>query len=135
MTTRAPIAPEEALAWWRGALLRPEKSREGIPDEPRCGWFKRKLAKGGVFVPARIWLEQEIGEDGELLDDPKLLCEVNGQPAEPDDQWSYLAGNPISEAEFKYLTARGEWAERYAPRDFAANPREPIDHLLTAIQF
>lgn len=128
---RAPITEYEALAWWRDALA---EAPDAIPDEPRCGWFKRRLCKGGVFVPARIWLEQDIGEDGELLG-AEMRCEVNGEPADPFDQWSYLCGEPISEAEFKYLTARGEWAWRYAPNDPVARPREPIDHLSTPVMF
>ncbi len=123
---RAPLTDDEALAWWRAALLRPPMSREGIPDEPMPGFFKRRLAKGGVFVPARIWLEQDIGDDGELLG-AELRCEVNGEPADPFEQWSYVAGNPISQAEHAYLTARGQWAERYAPNDFVARPRERVD--------
>lgn len=123
---RAPITDDEALAWWRAALLRLPKSRDGIPDDPQCGWFKRKLAKGAVFVPARIWLEQEVDDAGELLG-AELCCEVNGETAEPFEQWSYVCGNPISQSEFEYLTARNRWAAWYAPGDPAANPRRPID--------
>jgi hypothetical protein len=128
---RAPIPDDVVLAWWRSALA---EAPDAIPDEPRAGFFKRKLVKGGVYVPARIWLEQEIGEDGELLG-AEFKCEVNGEPADPFDQWSYLCGEPISEAEFKYLTARGDWAWRYAPNDPAARPRERIDHLSSPVMF
>lgn len=124
---RAPMPDDVAFAWWRDALADPP---DAIADEPQAGYFKRRLAKGAVFVPARIWLEQDIGDDGELLG-VELRCEVNGEPADPFDAWSYLAGNPISEQEFRYLTARGAWAERYAPNDPVARPREPINHLTT----
>lgn len=127
---RAPIPPEDALAWWRGAVALPEYERRDtpIPDEPCPGFFQCKLVKGGIFVPARIWLEQDVGEDGELLG-AELRCEVNGEPADPFDKWSYLCGEPISEAQFNYLTARNRWAAWHAPHEPAANPRKPIDWL------
>lgn len=95
---------------------------------PQCGFFKRKLVKGGVMVPARIWLDQWIDEEtDELLCDETLQCEVNGQWADAWDQWAWLCGNPISEAEFRYLTARLDHAARYEPADAFADPRKPIN--------
>lgn len=127
--TRAPTPLDVSLAWWREALAIPEyeRRRTPIPDEPQAGYFQRRLVKGGIMVPCRIWLHQEVGPDGELLDDEVLRCEVNGEPADPDEAWSYLCSAPISEAEFKYLTARGAWAGHYAPNEAAAQPRRPID--------
>lgn len=130
--TRTPTPLSVSLAWWREALRR---LPEAIPDDPKPGFYQRRLVKGGVYVPCRIWLEQDVDEAGELLDEPRLLAEVNGEPAEPDDIWSYVAGNPITEQMFRYLVARREWSERYAPRDFVANPRTPIDHLSTPVLF
>ncbi|WP_119270893.1 hypothetical protein [Taklimakanibacter deserti] len=123
---RAPIPVDVALAWWREALAQPAYERVAIPDEPHPGFFQRKLVKGGPFVPARIWLEQDVGEDGELLG-AELRCEVNGEPADPFEAWSYLCGRPITEEYFNYLTARNRWAAWHAPHEAAANPRQPID--------
>lgn len=125
---RAPIPEEVALAWWREAVETPEYERRRTPiaDDPQCGFFKRKLVRGGVYVPARIWLDQDIDEAGELLG-VELRAEVNGDPVDPLDAWSYLAGNPITEAEFNYLKARGDWSAFYAPHEAAARPRQPID--------
>lgn len=127
MVTRTPTPLAVSLAWWREALDLPAYERVGIPDEPRAGFFQRRLVKGGPFVPARIWLHQDIGADGELLDDEVLRCEINGEPADPEEAWSYLCSAPISEERFRYLTARGEWSSFYAPTEAAANPRQPID--------
>jgi hypothetical protein len=130
---RAPIPDETAFAWWREALAIPEYERRSTPvaDEPQCGYFQRKLVKGGIMVPARMWLEQDIGDDGELLG-AELRCEVNGSPADPFDQWSHIAGNPISEGEFNYMVARRNWAAWHAPHEPAANARKPIDWLTLA---
>lgn len=124
---RQPTPLSVSLAWWREALALPAYERVGIPDQPHAGFFQRRLVKGGPFVPARIWLHQDIGDDGELLDDEVLRCEINGEPADADEAWSYLCSAPISEAQFNYMTARGQWASFYAPTEAAANPRRPID--------
>lgn len=129
---RTPTPLAVSLAWWREALAMPAYERVGIPDQPNAGFFQRRLVKGGPFVPARIWLHQDIGEDGELLDDEVLRCEVNGEPADAEEQWSYLCSAPISEAEFNYMTERGRWAAWYAPHEPAANPRRAIDWLTVA---
>lgn len=124
MRTPTPLA--EALAWHTAAMAGHEPD---TTEEPRCGWFKRKLVKHGPLVPARIWLDQEIDEAGELLADERLLCEVNGQWAGADDQWPWLCGNPISNAEFDYLTASIAWSAEHAPHEPRANPRRAVDWL------
>lgn len=131
---RAPIPDEILFAWWREALALPEYERRRTPiaDQPECGYFQRKLVKGGIMVPCRIWLEQEIGDDGELLG-AELRCEVNGNAADPFEQWSHICAEPIPEEYFNYLIARNRWAAWHAPGDPAANPRQPIDWLKTPL--
>ena len=99
-----------------------------ITDEPQVGFYKRVLVKGGVMVPAKIWMYQAVDhETGELIEDEQLQCEVNGQYADAQDQWSWLCSNPISRAEFNYLMARIEHAVRHEPDDAFADPRAPIN--------
>jgi hypothetical protein len=130
---RTPTPYAALHAWHRAALAGKEPQ---ITNEPMCGWFKRKLVKGGPFVPARIWMDQWIDDEtGELLADETLQCEVAGKWADAEDQWSYLAGNPISEAEFKFMTATAEYAAAYEPSNPAADPRRPINNLTTPILF
>lgn len=135
MTLRAPTPFETLYAWWRAAVRQKPDDREDVPNEPRCGWFKRRMVRGGVYVPARIWVLQECGDDGELLDDETLQCEVNGKWADPEDAWSYICGHPITVEEYNYLEAARVWAETYSPDDPFANPRRKIDHLTTPILF
>jgi len=107
-----------------------------IDGTPQCGWYKRKLVKGGVFVPARIWMFQEVDPaTGELLSDELLQCEVNGSFADPEDAWSWICGNPITEAEFKYLTARISYAVRNEPEDPFADARKAIDMNKTPLHW
>jgi hypothetical protein len=84
--------------------------------------------RGGIHVPARIWMYQHIcPTTGELLDDEVLQCEVNGRYRNPFEEWLWLAMYPIPEAEYQYMAARQDWTRVYAPDDPAANPRQPVD--------
>lgn len=130
---RKPTPREQLYAWHWKALHGSSPVNDGTPQ---CGWWKRKLVKGGVFVPARIWMFQDIDPDtGELLSDELLQCEVNGAWADPEDAWSWICSNPITEQEFRYLTARIEHAVRHEPEDPFADARKPIDLNKTPLHF
>lgn len=124
---RRPTPIAQLYDWHTRALRGLVPINDGTPH---CGWFKRKLVKGGVFVPARIWLDAvvDIGT-GELLEPETLLCEVNGIRHDAYDQWSWLCGHPITEDEFRYLTALREHALRHEPDLPIANPQRPVDWL------
>lgn len=130
---RAPTPRAAAYAWHSNSLKGVYGDVVEVHDEePRCGFFKRRLVKGGPFVPAKIWLDAEIdATTGELLADEALLCEVNGAYADAESEWPWLCGNSITEAEFNYLTARNAYAAWYSPDEPAANPRQPVDWLKT----
>jgi len=124
---RVPTPREQLYAWHTDALDGLEPANDGTPH---CGWFKRKLVRGGVFVPARIWVVQDIDpETGELLSDEQLQCEVNGAFADPEDAWSWICANPITEQEFRFLEASSEWAREHAPHEPMANPQQRVDWI------
>lgn len=130
---RKPTPTAQLYAWHTQAML---GLQPVIDNTPQCGWYKRKLVKGGVFVPARIWMFQDIDpETGELLSDELLQCEVNGSYADPEDAWSWLCSNPIFEREFRYLSARIDFALRNEPDDPFAAPNKPIDLNATPLHF
>lgn len=131
---RTPTPLDALYRWHRAALA--GRAPSAHADDPQCGWFKRKLVKGGVFVPARIWMYQPIcAETGELIGDEALQCEVNGRYADPLDAWSWLCGNPIAEQEFRYLSARIDYAAQYEPADPFAAPGTAIDLNRTPLHF
>lgn len=69
------------------------------------GWFKVRLVRGGPFVGARIWIDREIyPETGELADDERFLCEVDGERRDAFREWVWLAKNPVSKAAYDELT-------------------------------
>jgi len=123
--------PHAALYAWHTEALKGVFGEVGIRigEDPQCGWFKRKLVKDGPFVPARIWVYQPVDDEGDLCDDEAMQCEVDGKFADPEEAWSWLCGNPISEAEFKHLTALRQWSEQHAPSEPYANPRKPVDWM------
>jgi hypothetical protein len=128
---RVPTPKDVAYRWHTEALKGVYGDADSPqPDEPQCGYYKRTLCGGGVFVPARIWLDAvtDIGT-GELLEPELLLCEVNGERFDAYGQWSWLCLHPISEAEFEYMTALREHALKHEPDLPIANPRKPVDWL------
>lgn len=122
---RRPTPREIAYDWHTRTLAGEEIT--AITDQPEPGWYKRKLVKGGPFVPARIWLRQEVDEAGELLDDEILLCEVNGTPRDPYDEWNWLCANPISEEDYDHMRDLKQWAAYHSPNDPSVNARKPVD--------
>lgn len=92
-----------ALYAWHTAFMA-GKNPPQHDGEPQCGYFKRRMVKGGPWVPARIYVEREIDPDtGELASDEVLRIEVNGVVRrDPCDHWTYLT--PISRGEFIALT-------------------------------
>lgn len=132
---RQPTPIADQFAWWRDALDGFSKII-GVMNLPQCGFYRRKFVHGGPFVPARIWLEQEIDPDtGELVADEVMLCEVDGARRDPGEQWPRLWTEPITEVEFRYMEATRNWAAWHSQSDPAANPRQRLNALTTPIQF
>jgi hypothetical protein len=123
MMMRHILSDADLLTWHRAALAGDDTART---EDPQCGWFKRRLVKGGPWIPARIWLYQPI-EDGMLVGDAVMQCEVNGVYAEAEQQWTWICQNPIPEREFDYLTALISWTAEFAPDEPMANPQQAVD--------
>lgn len=124
---RRPTPASIAYAWWREAVAAPHLIDE-VPQDPQLGYFKRRLVRGGPYVSARLYYERWIDDEtGELLSDEKLICEVNGEFADPHEQWPWLCAMPISEAEFNYLEAVRRHVGWHEPDQPQANPRKAID--------
>ncbi len=113
-------------AWWRAALA---GDRPPITEDPEEGFYKRRLVKGGPWVPVQIWIEAERDESGDLLSDEVVRCTVDGQLVDVHSHWTYCAGSPISESEFDYLARVSAHAKARNPREPLANPRRRIDLL------
>ena len=130
---RTPTVLRDLYSWHRQALagLKPQ-----ITHEPQCGWFKRRLVKGGPMVPARIWLHQEIDEaTGELVGDEELRCDVAGKSVDPVDAWTWICADPITHERYLFMMANAEWAKANAPDEPEADPRKAINWNKAPIGF
>lgn len=122
---RRPTPVRELYRWHRSAVA---GHAPQITHEPQCGWFKRRLVRGGPWVAAEIFIEQRVDAlAGDLTDDERLRCKVGGKERNPTDEWTYLAANPITEAEFTYLSSLRIWAKDHAPDHPAADDGKPVD--------
>jgi len=94
-----------------------------IINEPQPGFYKTRLVRGGAWVPARIWRDDSIPERS-----PVLIAEINGEEIwDTHRAWISLCGNPITEAEFRYMSAVKDHVEKYEPEAPEANPTVKID--------
>jgi hypothetical protein len=127
---RKPTPYAVSHAWYIQVM---EGKNPPITHEPQCGWFKRKLIKGGPWVPVAIYLISPTDEDGNLDGPEEMRCYVNGKAADPEDQWTYVADKPITLQEFDYLVDLAGWAKKNDDREPLANPTKKINHLETPI--
>lgn len=96
--------------------------------KPIPGWYRRRLVKGGPWLPVLICWRCPMDEDCQPLDrSPVLLAFVGGAEAEPYDTWTHCAGQPILELDYETMLAQHAWDRTYAPASPGANPRTPVD--------
>jgi hypothetical protein len=76
-------------------------------DEPHPGWYRRRIASRGAWLPASVSVEQPIDpETGELLGDEVWRCEVAGEARDLAEEWTWLAGQPISHEAYMSMLAQ-----------------------------
>ncbi len=95
----APTSIEEMMAWHTSAMNGEEPDRhDGLPH---CGWYKTRRVRGGPWVPVRIYLDQDIDDDGDLAWPEKIKAEIEGDDTDPEEIWNFC--QPVSQGEFKRL--------------------------------
>jgi hypothetical protein len=124
---RQPSSFSRLYRWHRDAVA------NGVTDihdgMPECGWFQRRLVKGGPLVPVEIRCERNIDDQtGELTGPERLIALVDGMRTEKvADIWSYLT--PISRDAYDALVHRRAsipaMAATMAEIDLAQEPVRP----------
>lgn len=80
---------------------------EAVPlhdAHPQAGYYKMRRGKGGPWMPVAIW-----EHEGQMIA-VVGTGEANGrQRRDPDDIWTYCAGNPVSKADAKFAFEHGKW--------------------------
>jgi hypothetical protein len=121
---RTPTAFADAYAWWTAALA---GEKQQITTEPRPGYYRRRLVKGGPWVGVRIYLDQIVGDDGELLSDEVMKAECDGAPCDPEDAWIASCDHPITREDYRYYVSAAAWDKTFDPVAPAANPKKAVD--------
>lgn len=124
-------------AYWKAALAG-EKPKMFV-DDPQCGFYRK-----GVYEKRENKARKRVGwEPVAIFMSGTDLVAVMGSRAETDrdkinELWSYIAGNPISEATYRAVAERGEgWPDDHetgfglatAPAKVMAANEEPQDKL------
>ena len=96
--------------------------------DPRPGFYKMRRTRGAPWLPVVIWWHAGARDEaGDLIEDEDWRCEIDGERVNPYEYWIWLAKRPISEAEFKRLSALRQWADDHAPDDPYAAPDRAVD--------
>ena len=92
----------EESDWWLRALFGERPSIHG-DSAPEPGFYKRRIVARGKFIPVRIWVEESRDDDGELLEDVRYYCEVDGKQADVWEEWLMVCKYPISRDEWEMM--------------------------------
>ncbi len=102
---RQPTPLNIQLDWWRRSL---EGEQMPIHEgQPQVGYYKARAWSRGPYIPARIWLEQEIDFDtGQLADDEIYRAEIGEKPWDAMEAWIWVAQKPVTIKEYQWLKAQ-----------------------------
>lgn len=92
--------------WWRDALA--GKNPPISADHPQSGFYKMRDGKDGKWLPVAIWRTETA-----------FNCRVAQGTREPQDVWTFCAGNPVSKTDAQHAFELGRW-----PADVGDNSGE-----------
>lgn len=101
--------------------------------KPVAGYYRRKLVKGGVWMPVKLWFGPPLDPDtGEELDRSHRWQAMDGDrlvagEADIQDIWTRCCREPINATEYFYLVKDREWCRENAPHLPEANPTKRVD--------
>lgn len=118
---RQPTDRTTQYDFWRRTVAGERVER--FEDEPQPGFYKRRMVRGGPFIPVEIWLEQEIDQETGELTAPEVMRAIcNGEIRDPLSLWTYCRA--ISAEEYDALigvqSSIEEMAATHARLDLAA---------------
>ena len=118
---RTPSTPAERWLFWERSIA--GERAEVYENEPQSGYyavrkFDYHVWRTGPFLPARVWWEpgQTDPDTGELLGDERCRAEIDGKEVNPWTTWTWLARRPITETEWKWLSAMSPLLPSKPPR-------------------
>ncbi len=109
--------------FWRAAL-RGEKQLVQETN-PQCGFYKRRLAKDGPWLPIAFWRDK----------DDRVVCCFEGKPVDPLVHWTFVAKFPVSETSYRHYIRNGSWPEDGPQAPPRSNmPSDPFEALRLEVE-
>ena len=108
--------------FWRAAL---RSERQPVQEtNPQCGFYKRRLAKEGAWLPIAFWRNK----------DDQIVCCFEGKLVDPVLHWTFAAKYPVSEMVYRHYIRNGHWPDevREAPR--SNMPSDPFEALKLEVE-
>lgn len=105
----------DEFAWYRDALA--GKRQLIYADQPQSGYFRRRLQKGGPFLPVGIWRSSKTGQ---------LVARIGDEAINPIDIWVYVADQPVPRDDAVYAFKNNEWPEHKPAAPPVADAPAPI---------
>lgn len=129
ITEQAHVGRAETVYADGGAV---PKGTQDIPvDQPQAGFYRFRINRGAIRGGVRIWhgppLDPITGEEMDRSHRWQALHD--DAPIEFDLVWPACAGDPITEAEYRELVQRRQWARENAPDSAYAEPGRRHDPL------
>ena len=90
---------------WRDNLA--GKITEFHPSEPHIGFYKKRKYRGGPWVTVALFKR-----DGAMMAEVDFkVADRSGRPYDPEEVWSHVCGNPISEDLYRTIERGGQWPD------------------------
>lgn len=110
------------------------------------GYYTVRVARGGIPVPARIFMACACtvtgGEENKVHDwteecdrSPTLIGMICGEPCEALKVWLSGSLKMIGQKEYELLVAQAAWDKQWDKDAPLANPRQPVDFLKVKLPF
>lgn len=107
-----PTDKYEDQAWWRAAIAGEKPSL--VMNDVHVGWYKQRKFKGGPWIPVVVWRDGPVDEGGELVDDEKIFCKIDGalvDRATLDDRFIWFCLYPIAPEDYAAMVNGTETPE------------------------
>lgn len=110
----------DQYAWWRAALEDSSRIGKILPvheGDPQPGFYRKRKHKDGPFIPVAIWMD----------DSGHMLAQIDGQPGDAVDIWTWCCREPVSYDDYKgYMDGKG-WPDEAPPTAGHNQPPESDD--------
>lgn len=90
----------DQYSYWRSLLKRLPGA---IPQEPQCGFWRRRMGRGGAWRPVAIWVDANSA----------MKCLDGDRPVEPWTVWDQVCANATTEADYRARVAGTPYRDEF----------------------